>query len=144
MQKIAPFLWFDDKAEEAMNFYVSIFKNSKIVSISRYGEGGRAQGHGHDRNLRARRAEIYGPQWRPAFQVLASHFVFRELRNANRSRRVAGKALRRRRETTMRLGHRQVWCVLADYSNCTRQDVERCGSGEIEKCHESHASNGQA
>jgi len=40
MQKIAPFLWFDDKAEEAMNFYVSIFKNSKIVSISRYGEGG--------------------------------------------------------------------------------------------------------
>ena len=40
MQKITPFLWFDDKAEEAMNFYVSIFKNSRIVSISRYGEGG--------------------------------------------------------------------------------------------------------
>ncbi len=40
MQKIAPFLWFDDKAEEAMNFYVSIFKNSKIVSVFRYGEGG--------------------------------------------------------------------------------------------------------
>jgi predicted 3-demethylubiquinone-9 3-methyltransferase (glyoxalase superfamily) len=32
MQSITPFLWFDDKAEEAMNFYVSIFKNSKIVS----------------------------------------------------------------------------------------------------------------
>ena len=40
MQKITPFLWFDDKAEEAMNFYVSIFKNSKIVSVTRYGEGG--------------------------------------------------------------------------------------------------------
>ena len=40
MQKITPFLWFDDKAEEAMNFYVSIFKNSKIVSITRYGEAG--------------------------------------------------------------------------------------------------------
>ncbi|HKV63575.1 MAG TPA: VOC family protein [Candidatus Acidoferrum sp.] len=37
MQKIRPFLWFDNKAEEAMNFYVSIFKNSKIVSISRVG-----------------------------------------------------------------------------------------------------------
>jgi predicted 3-demethylubiquinone-9 3-methyltransferase (glyoxalase superfamily) len=37
MQKIRPFLWFDNKAEEAMNFYVSIFKNSKIVSISRAG-----------------------------------------------------------------------------------------------------------
>jgi predicted 3-demethylubiquinone-9 3-methyltransferase (glyoxalase superfamily) len=40
VQKITPFLWFNDKAEEAMNFYVSIFKNSKIVGVSRYGEGG--------------------------------------------------------------------------------------------------------
>jgi predicted 3-demethylubiquinone-9 3-methyltransferase (glyoxalase superfamily) len=40
MQKITPFLWFDGKAEEAMNFYTSIFKNSKIGSIMRYGEAG--------------------------------------------------------------------------------------------------------
>jgi predicted 3-demethylubiquinone-9 3-methyltransferase (glyoxalase superfamily) len=40
MQTITPFLWFDGKAEEAMNFYVSTFKNSKIVSVTRYGEGG--------------------------------------------------------------------------------------------------------
>jgi predicted 3-demethylubiquinone-9 3-methyltransferase (glyoxalase superfamily) len=40
MQKITPFLWFDGKAEEAMNFYVSIFKNSKIVSVTRSGEAG--------------------------------------------------------------------------------------------------------
>ncbi len=40
MPKITPFLWFDDKAEEAANFYVSIFKNSKITSIARYGEAG--------------------------------------------------------------------------------------------------------
>jgi predicted 3-demethylubiquinone-9 3-methyltransferase (glyoxalase superfamily) len=39
MQKITPFLWFDGKAEEAMNFYVSIFKNSKIVGLSRLGDG---------------------------------------------------------------------------------------------------------
>ena len=38
MQKIIPFLWFDDKAEEAVNFYISIFKKAKIVSITRYGE----------------------------------------------------------------------------------------------------------
>lgn len=38
MQKITPFLWFDDKAEEAMNFYTSIFKNSKIGSLTRYDE----------------------------------------------------------------------------------------------------------
>jgi predicted 3-demethylubiquinone-9 3-methyltransferase (glyoxalase superfamily) len=40
MQKITPFLWFDSKAEQAMNFYTSIFKNSKIVSVTRYGEAG--------------------------------------------------------------------------------------------------------
>jgi predicted 3-demethylubiquinone-9 3-methyltransferase (glyoxalase superfamily) len=40
MQKITPFLWFDDQAEEAMNFYVSIFKNSKVASITRYGDEG--------------------------------------------------------------------------------------------------------
>ena len=39
MQKITPFLWFDGKAEEAMNFYTSIFKNSKVGKVSRYGEG---------------------------------------------------------------------------------------------------------
>src|SRR5271157_3035284 len=39
MQKITPFLWFDNQAEEAMNFYVSIFKNSKTGAITRYGEG---------------------------------------------------------------------------------------------------------
>ena len=40
MQKITPFLWFDNKAEEAMNFYTSIFKNSKVLSINRSGEEG--------------------------------------------------------------------------------------------------------
>lgn len=40
MQKITPFLWFDNNAEEAVNFYVSIFKNSKIGSIARYREAG--------------------------------------------------------------------------------------------------------
>ena len=40
MQKISPCLWFDNQAEEAANFYVSIFKNSKIGNITRYGEEG--------------------------------------------------------------------------------------------------------
>lgn len=40
MKKVTPFLWFDDKAEEAMNFYVSIFKNSKAGSVTRCGDGG--------------------------------------------------------------------------------------------------------
>jgi predicted 3-demethylubiquinone-9 3-methyltransferase (glyoxalase superfamily) len=40
MQKITPFLWFDGKAEEAANFYVSIFKNSKMGKVNRYGDHG--------------------------------------------------------------------------------------------------------
>ncbi|MEQ1773330.1 MAG: VOC family protein [Burkholderiales bacterium] len=40
MQKITPFLWFDNQAEEAMNFYMSIFKNSKVGRVSRYGDAG--------------------------------------------------------------------------------------------------------
>ncbi|HEX8880261.1 MAG TPA: VOC family protein [Candidatus Acidoferrum sp.] len=42
MPKISPFLWFDTQAEEAANLYVSIFNNSKIVNINRYGEAGPA------------------------------------------------------------------------------------------------------
>ena len=40
MQKITPFLWYDGRAEEAANFYTSIFQNSKIVSTTRYGDAG--------------------------------------------------------------------------------------------------------
>jgi len=39
MQKITPFLWFDNQAEEAAKFYVSVFKNSKMGAVSRYGDG---------------------------------------------------------------------------------------------------------
>jgi len=49
MQKITPFLWFNDQAEEAANFYASLFKNAKVKNIARYGKegadvSGRAQG----------------------------------------------------------------------------------------------------
>ena len=40
MQRITPFLWFENQAEEAVNFYASIFKNSKIGKVSRYGDAG--------------------------------------------------------------------------------------------------------
>jgi len=38
IQKITPFLWFDGQAEEAVGFYTSIFKNSKIITVARYGD----------------------------------------------------------------------------------------------------------
>jgi predicted 3-demethylubiquinone-9 3-methyltransferase (glyoxalase superfamily) len=55
-QKITPFLWFDDKAEEAAKFYTSIFKNSKIGKITRYDE------------------EAVGPTGRPAGSVMTVDF----------------------------------------------------------------------
>jgi predicted 3-demethylubiquinone-9 3-methyltransferase (glyoxalase superfamily) len=39
-QKIIPFLWFNERAEQAANFYISVFKNSRVVNIARYGEAG--------------------------------------------------------------------------------------------------------
>ena len=40
MQKITPWLWFDTEGEEAANFYTSVFKNSKVLEVTRYGEAG--------------------------------------------------------------------------------------------------------
>jgi predicted 3-demethylubiquinone-9 3-methyltransferase (glyoxalase superfamily) len=40
MQGINPFLWFDNNAEEAMNLYVSVFKNAKVLNVARYGDAG--------------------------------------------------------------------------------------------------------
>jgi len=40
MPRINPFLWFNNQAEEAANFYVSVFKNSRIVRVTRYGDAG--------------------------------------------------------------------------------------------------------
>ena len=40
MQKITPFLWFDNNAEEAVSFYISLFKDSKVLSVTRHGEAG--------------------------------------------------------------------------------------------------------
>ena len=56
MQKITPFLWYDDQAEQAANFYASIFKNSKVGKITRYEEesakGDRPPGgYGNDRGI---------------------------------------------------------------------------------------------
>jgi predicted 3-demethylubiquinone-9 3-methyltransferase (glyoxalase superfamily) len=62
MQKITPFLWFDRQAEEAANFYTSIFKNSKIGTVSRYGEAGPGpKGTGHASHFPARWRGIHGP-----------------------------------------------------------------------------------
>jgi predicted 3-demethylubiquinone-9 3-methyltransferase (glyoxalase superfamily) len=73
MQKITPFLWFNDKAEEAANFYTSIFKNSKIIKVVRYGEGaanasGRPKGTVMTVAFRLEGQEFVGLNGGPHFQ----------------------------------------------------------------------------
>ena len=71
MQKITTCLWFDDQAEEAMNFYVSIFKNSKVLSVMRWPEG-----HADEGKVLVTTFELDGVQ----FQALngGPHFKFNE------------------------------------------------------------------
>ena len=59
MQKITPFLWFDHQAEEAVNFYISIFHNAKILGISRYG----AEGPGPEGSVMTVSFELNGQEF---------------------------------------------------------------------------------
>ena len=86
MQKITPFLWFDGKAEEAAKFYVSIFKNSKIGTVNRYGDHGPGpKGTVMIATFQIGRAGIHRAERRAAVQVFSGHFVRGELRDAGRS-----------------------------------------------------------
>lgn len=95
MPKITPFLWFDDQAEEAMNFYLSIFKDSKVLNISRYGDAG----PGPKGGVMTASFELNG-------QVLAGYFICRTLRNPSGTGPLLGKTIRRRQGKSMCLAGR--------------------------------------
>jgi predicted 3-demethylubiquinone-9 3-methyltransferase (glyoxalase superfamily) len=59
MQKIVPSLWFDHNAEEAIDFYISVFKNSKVINVSRYGK----DGMGPEGSVMAMTFELEGQQF---------------------------------------------------------------------------------
>ena len=59
-QRIAPCLWFDDQAEEAANYYCGIFPNSRVVSVSRYGEAGQEVHHRPPGSVMVAAFELYG------------------------------------------------------------------------------------
>ncbi len=100
MQKITPFLWFDNQAGEAANFYTSIFKNSKIGNITRYGKEG-YEIHGKeagtvmavDFELEGQKFTALngGPVWRSGIQIQRSHIVCSELREPGRNRLLLGE-----------------------------------------------------
>ena len=104
MQKITPFLWFDGKAEEAMNFYTSIFKNSKVVNIMRYGEAG----PGPKGTVMAATFQLDGQEFTalnggPMFTFSPAISFFVNCETQEEVDDLWEKALRGRRKTKMRL-----------------------------------------
>ena len=87
MQKITPFLWFDKQAEEAANFYTSIFKNSKIVNINHYGEAGpQPKGTVMSVTFELEGQEFYALNGGPVFTFSTSCIILRQLRKRGWSR----------------------------------------------------------
>ena len=116
MQKITPFLWFDGNAEEAMNFYTSVFKNSKVGNITRYGEAG----PGPAGNVITASFELEGQQ----FTALngGPHFKFNEAisfhvhcETQDEVDYFWDKLDRRRTDPAVRLAQGQVRRLLADH-----------------------------
>ena len=118
--KIAPCLWFDSQAEEAAKFYTGIFKNSKIVAVTRYGEAGQEIHGGKPGTVMTVAFELEGQsvhraQRRPAVQVQRGHLAAGHLRNPGRDRPLLEQAHRRRRRqgAAVRLAEGQVRRLVA-------------------------------
>ena len=94
-QKITPFLWFDNQAEEAVGFYTSIFKNSQIVTVSRYGDAG----PGPKGSILAIAFELEGQDFSPSTAG----------RNSSSPRRSRSTSIARRRPKST-----QYWSKLVD------------------------------
>ena len=93
MPRITPNLWFDDEGEEAAEFYVSVFPNSKITNVTHYGEAGpRPAGTRADRRLRARRPGVHRHQRRPAVHLRRGDLAPDQLRRPGRGRLLLGRS----------------------------------------------------
>ena len=87
MQKIRPFLWFNDNAEEAVNFYVATFKNSKVLSMNRYGDAGPGpKGSVMSATFVLEGQEFLALNGGPKYKFTAGDLALRELRDAGGGR----------------------------------------------------------
>ncbi len=82
MQKITPFLWFNDKAEEAVKFYTSIFKNSRIKTVARYDDAGPGPKGSVMTVSPARRSGVRRAERRTGVQLHSGTILCRELPHA--------------------------------------------------------------
>ena len=113
--RITPFLWFDSNAEEAVEFYLSIFKNSRRLDKMVASEDGPVpKGKTLTIAFKPRWTEIYGPERRSAFPLHGSDLVHGSLRYPGGSRRILVEAFSRRKRRPVLLAEGQVRPFLAD------------------------------
>lgn len=145
MQKIIPFLWFDDQAEEAAKLYTSIFKNSKIGKISRYGKEGYEIHRRPAGTVMTVEFEIEGQKFTalnggPQIQIHRSGIILGRLQDTGRSGQSLEEADRGWRGRSVWLAQGQIRFVLADYSHSLGRDV---AGQRSEESWTSHAGNAQ-
>ena len=117
MQKITPFLWFDNNAEEAANFYVSVFKNSKVSKVTRYGEAGPgAKGTAMTVEFELDGEEFIALNGGPHFKFTEAVSFSVDCKTQEEVDRLWETLSEGRREIEMRLAERQVRVVMADQS----------------------------
>ena len=130
-QKISPCLWFDTQAEDAAKFYTSVFKNSAIKQISRYGKAGQDVHGKEPGSVMVVAFEIEGQ----TFTALngGPHFKFNEAVSfqvmcevAGRDRLFLERAVRRRPRRPVRLAEGQVRSVLAGRAVRAAANADRC------------------
>ncbi len=143
MQIITPCLWFDGQAEDAANFYVSIFKNSRITALSRYGDAGPGPNGGvmtvaFELDGQSFTGLNGGPMFK--FNEAISMIV-----NCETQTEVdhTGKSFRRRAHPAMRLAEGQVRSVLANRADRACRADMRQGPGQIAASHAGHAADDQ-
>jgi predicted 3-demethylubiquinone-9 3-methyltransferase (glyoxalase superfamily) len=145
MQKIIPCLWFDNQAEEAVNFYTSIFKNSKIASVTRYGEAGaevsgRPKGTVMTVTFQLDGQEFMASNGGPVFKFTEAISFLVDCKTQKELDELWEK-LSEGGKKGQWLAKGQVWRIMADRSPWHGQDVERQGHEEIGTSDEGCASN---
>ena len=155
VSKIEPCLWFDDRAEEAANFYVSVFSarratmpdggESKILGVSRYGEAGPGPaGSVMTVEFLLEGQEFLALNGGPRVHVHSGDLAHRELRDTGGSGPAVGDALRGWTQGRVRLAGRPVRRVLADRAHGADRTARRPQPRTVTAGDEGDAGDGQA
>jgi predicted 3-demethylubiquinone-9 3-methyltransferase (glyoxalase superfamily) len=144
MQKITPFLWYDGNAEEAVNFYVSIFKNSKVVSMARYGDAG----PGPKGSVMTAAFQLDGQDFvalngGPQFKFTPAISFVVNCESQQEVDELWEKPFSRRTKKPVRLAAGQIWRLVANCSHNPEQAHAGQRSGKIKAGDAGNAADGQ-